>query len=640
MRNIIREDALGNYFAGLSVGLSTLKPALLLAVLGLALLVSPARGEDEELRSLEVYNGAQTELVSANRSLRPASQTAENITVVTAREIEALNAHTLADILAGVNGIQLEMFRTPGTGVNIEIQGSNFNHVLVLIDDVPINNLGDNFPDIASIPAQMIERVEIVKGAASTTWGSALGGVINVITKSPLAERPFAGLVSGSLGRRITADARAEATGTLDRFGYYLSGGLLRSDGLQPNNGVNKRNVYGKLHYELPVHGGLTLSALYTDGSSGQTAFAPDDIKANQKGHQLVSTLSLQYPLADNLLLEASARVRDSFQSVTARVISDNTVLGLNEDDELTAGGSLKLSWLNDLQRIVAGVDYDHEKLRVSSPLIQVESEQLKRSAERIGFYLNDTFTLGGLALIPSARYDHTGTGGDLFSPSFGLTYALTDNTVLRGYTSRGYSLTSLNRDNSTERVWTSQVGVESGDLPYLWLKGTFLRNDTWNIGVKVRNPAFDPNDPLSIPILTLKKRQLKQGFEVEARTLPVFNTSLSTGYTYIHATDGDSGAVIRGVPRHTVDFGVKYQDRGLRALLTARYLDWNGHMQNGSYSAVIWDLHLGKTFQYSEHGSVELFLSVRNLFNGDQYLSEVYKNPGRWGEAGVRCNF
>ena len=632
---------MGSFSAGLLSAMVKAKPPLLIAAVGLVLSGSQARGDDEELRSLEVYNGAKTEMVSVNRSLRPASQTAENITVVTAQEIEALNAHTLADVLADVTGIQFEALRTPGTPANIRIQGSNFNHVLVLIDDVPLNNLADNFPDTAAIPAQLIERLEIVKGAASATWGSALGGVINVITKSPQSERPIAGMFSGSLGKRTTADSRAEVSGTLDRFGYYLTGGNLRSDGLLPNNMVDNSSVYGKLHYELPVRGGITLSTLFTDGSSGLLAYQPRDLKQNQQGHQLISTLSLQYPLADHFLLEGTSRLRFSDQTLTLRTMSDGSFLGDTGDNEHSVGGSLKLSWLGDLQRIVAGVDYDHEKLRVSNPLVQADAGQLQRSADRVGIYLNDTFTLGNFAVTPSARYDHTGTGGELFSPSLGITYALTENSVLRGYTSRGYSLTSLNRDNSTEKVWTSQVGVESGELPFLWVKGTLFRNDTWNISADVANPDFDPSDPNSSPFVTVKQRQLKQGVELEARTLPFWNTSLSTGYTYIYATDGDSGAVLQGIPRHTVNLGLKYQDSSdFRALLTGRYLDWNDHTQNGSYDAVDWDLHLGKTIRYSEHGSLELFLSLRNIFNSDQYLSEIFRNPGRWGEAGVRCNF
>lgn len=596
----------------------------LLAVLCLGLLVSPARGDDEELSSLQLYNGAQTEIVSASRSPRPASQAAENITVVTAREIEALNAHTLTDILAVVTGIQLEMVRTPGTVVNMELQGSGFNHVLVLIDNIPFNNLADNYADISSIPVQMIERVEIVKGAASTSWGSALGGVVNVITKTPLAERPWAGMLSGSLGEKTTADTRAELSGTVNSLGYYLTGGNLRSDGLLANNMVDNYSVYGKLRYELPGRGALTLSSLYTDGSSGQVAFEQRDTKFNQQGHQLLSTLSLHYPLAERLLLEAAVRTRLSTTELTAATMSDDTVLKRTESEDSSSGGSLTLSWLSELQRVVAGVDFDHAKVHLSMPLREVDL--LKRSANRVGVYLNDTFTLGDFAVTPSARYDHTGTEDDLFSPSLGVTYALTEESVLRGYTSRGYSLTSLNRLDSTEKVWTSQLGFETGDIPYLWLKGTFFRNDTWNL-------RSDTG--------TEKQRQLKHGYEVEARTLPLLNTSLSAGYTFIHATDDATGDVLDGVPRNTVNAGIRYQDRrNFRALLTGRYIDWNGHRQNGKYDGVVWDLHLAKELQLSEQVSLELFLSVRNILDADQYVSEIYKNAGRWGEVGVRCNF
>ena len=619
-----------NYGSTKTSAITRVKPKILMTALCLLFSVSLARGDDEDLRSLELYNGSAAEVVSATRSPRPASQTAENITVVTAQEIEALNAHTLSDILIGVTGIQLEIDRTPGTATNIEIQGSNFNHVLVLVDNVPINNLAANFPDIASIPAQIIERVEIVKGAASTSWGSALGGVVNVITKTPLVERPFGGLVSGSLGRRTTSDSRAELSGTLNHLGYYLSGGNLHSDGLLPNNMVEQNNVYGKLHYDLPVRGGLTLSALYTDNASGQFSFDP--FKANQKEHQLLSTLSLQYPLSEHLNLEAAARSRLSVQEITATVLSDNSIFKKTNDDESSKGASLNLSWLSELQRVVVGVDYDHARVHLSDPLVQ--ADLLKRSADRVGVYLNDTFTLGKLAVIPSVRYDHTGIGDNLFNPSFGLTYALTDNSLLRGYTSRGYSLTSLNQNDSAEKVWTSQVGFESGDIPYLWLKGTLFRNDTWNIAVNVA-------DASPAGFSTIKQRQLKQGYELEARTLPFLNTSLSAGYTYIRATDGDSGATLEGVPKHTADFGVRYQDSSnLRALLIGRYINWNSASENGRSGAVILDLHLGKKFRYSEYGSLELFLSARNLFNGSQYPSETVKNVGRWSEVGVRCNF
>jgi len=474
----------------------------------------------------------------------------------------------------------------------------------------------------------MIERVEIVKGAASSSWGNALGGVVNVITKSPQTESPFAGLGYGSIGKRTTADARGEVSGTVERFGYYLTGGKLRSDGLQPNNMTDQNNFYGKLHYALPVKGSLTVTGSFVGGSSGETELPSMPVKLGHNGQQAISTVSFEYPLNDRMTFESMVRTRQRTNEELATSAVDNSVMKESKDEEWTVGTSLKLSWLSDLQRVLVGMDYDHVKARVT--MAQAQGDVLNNSAERFGVYLNDTFTVADFAITPSARFDHTGPGGDQFSPSFGITYALTENSVLRGYTASGYSLTSLNRSDSTEKVWTSQVGFETADISYLWLKGTLFRNETWNIAT------------LASDISAAKQRQIKQGFEVEARTLPVYGASFFVGYTYIDAREADTDAVIKGVAPHTLDLGIKYEDsRYLRALLIGHYIDWNTAPDQGAkYHDFIWDLDLGKKIFYSPSGFVELFLSLRNVFNGEQYISQLYKNPGRWLEGGIKCVF
>ncbi len=597
---------------------------MLLTVTLCLLTVTPARGDDD-LTSLELFNGAEGELVSATRSPRPASQTAENITVVTGDEIAALNAHTLPDILYAVTGIQLETNRTPGTSTNIEIQGSDFDHVLVLVDNVPINNLSDNFPDLSSIPARIIDRIEIVKGAASSSWGSSLGGVINVITKLPQQDRPIDGTVSASYGTRDTVDGRVEVTGTVDRFGYYLTGGKLRSDGLRRNNQSDLESLYGKLRYELPVRGALTLSTLYTARASGMFSVpgggGSPSVDVSDRNRELISSLALLLPLDNRFVLDASLRTRQSNAEMVGRIgLPSGPLQQTTQEDDDSTGGSLKVSWQGGWQLIVAGMDYDHVKVALRSG--QFPGEEV-RSADRRGVYLNDTFTVGNVAITPSARFDWTGFGGNRFSPSFGITYALTENSLVRGYTARGYSLTSLNRADSTEKVWTSQVGFESGDVPYLWLKATLFRNDTWDV---LTNEA---------PVI--KKRQLKHGAEFELRTVPVYNTSFTTGYTYIRSNE--AGTVLQSVPRHTLKLGVHYRDPSrLQAQLVGNYIDWQGGQ--GRSNGILWDLHLSKTFEYSEFGSIELFGSVRNIFDNKQYVLDFYENAGRWAEVGVRCHF
>ncbi|MBJ6800113.1 TonB-dependent receptor plug domain-containing protein [Geomonas propionica] len=593
---------------------------MLLTVALCLLTVAPAICDDD-VSTVELFNGSGAELVSASRSPRPASQTAENITVVTADEIAALNAHNLPDILYAITGIQLEIIGTPGANTNIEIQGSDFDHVLVLIDNVPINSLSDNFPDLAAIPAQIIDRIEIVKGAASSSWGSALGGVINVITKMPQQDSAIGGTVSGSYGTRETLDGRVEATGTVDRLGYYLTAGQLRSDGLRPNNQSNLKSLYGKLHYELPVRGGITLSTLYTTKKTGIIDLPV--LHVNDQKRELVSSLALQLPVDTRLTLDAALRTRQSDMEMFVVSTPGGALLqsGLEEDN--STGGSMKLSWQGEWQLIVAGVDYDHVRVRMLGGLLPGEAA---RGADRIGVYLNDTLTIGDFAVTPSARFDWTGFGGNRFSPSFGITYALSENSLLRGYTARGYSLTSLNRADSTEKVWTSQFGIESGEVPYLWLKATLFRNDTWDVlSNEQRN--------------TVQKRQLKLGGEFELRTVPVFHTSLGVGYTYIHATEGANGPQVSSIPMQTLKLGLRYRDPSqLQAQVTGYYIDWDA--PTGKSRGMLWDLHLSKAFEYSDFGSIEIFGSLRNIFNGQQYLSDFYKNTGRWAEAGVRCHF
>ena len=69
--------------------------------------------------------------------------------------------------------------------------------------------------------------------------------------------------------RHHTADARAELSGTLDRFGYYMTAGHLRSDGLSAYTGANQNNLYGKFTYLLPDNGTATFGLSHLKSQPG-----------------------------------------------------------------------------------------------------------------------------------------------------------------------------------------------------------------------------------------------------------------------------------------------------------------------------------------------------------------------------------
>lgn len=596
-----------------------------MAAICLVLALSPclAQGEDGE-DTLGLFSAWQGEPSSASRAPKPLSRTAENVTIVTAKEIEAINAHTLADVLATIPGIQTDSRGGPGGVSFTQIQSSSFNHVLVLLDGVPLNGDG-NFSDTALVPARVVERIEIIKGPAPASWGQALGGIISVVTKSPERERTIAGSVDGSIGERTTTDAGATLSGGSGRVGYFLSGGYLGSNGLLPFHSIFSRNLFGRVTWDLPGKGQLWSAVGYTQANNRGDLFAPlIDFKDTQDAEQLTLSLGLQRPLTDRLELELTGRFLSFDSDFFGSLISDPTPLPPTHFRDRVYGSGIKLLWRESNNLLVLGGEYEHSEAK-NNQGFAIGRDFIK--INRWGAYLNDTLDLGPFSVIPGARFDRVGAT-DQFSPSFGLVWRLTENTLLRGYTGRGYGIRGVNNQN-IEKIWTTQVGFESS-TPYLWLKGTLFRNETWNIQV------FDPTAGAFV-----SERRIALGGELETRTTPVWNTSLGAGWTYTDTYRTSNSSPVFGAPRHTLQLALRYDDKTYRGTLAGRHIFWNSDPAfNGRYGGIIWNLHLGATLMKRESSSLELFLSGHNLFNGAQFQDELIPNTGRWFEGGMRVRF
>ena len=151
-----------------------------------------------------MYYEEKALVITASRHPKSISQVAENMTVITAKEIENMNAHSVAEVLNRVTGIVLGYNQDFGSSSLISIQGSNSKHVRVLLDGVTWNFLGSGLAETNSIPVGIIKRIEIIKGPGSSAWGSSLGGVINIITKSTCNGDNTCGMLKTSYGERST----------------------------------------------------------------------------------------------------------------------------------------------------------------------------------------------------------------------------------------------------------------------------------------------------------------------------------------------------------------------------------------------------------------------------------------------------
>jgi len=125
-------------------------------------------------------------VVTANLVAQSQKESGRNILTIKGNEIAALPVHSLDELLRYLPGIEIQQRGPQGTQSDITIRGGTFQQVLVIIDGVRINDpLTGHFNMYIPVHPGDIERIEILKGAASAIWGAeAVGGVVNILTKS------------------------------------------------------------------------------------------------------------------------------------------------------------------------------------------------------------------------------------------------------------------------------------------------------------------------------------------------------------------------------------------------------------------------------------------------------------------------
>lgn len=168
-------------------------------------------------------------IVTATRSEIPLEQAIVPVTVITRQDIEQSLAADLSELLRFEAGIDIGRNGGPGQATSVFLRGTESNHTLVLIDGVRINPGTVGGAAIQHIAPETVERIEIVKGARSALFGTdAIGGVINIITRSD--ESPS---LAASVG-----------TGSFDTRSGFLAGGY-RSDESDIGASINWQDTAG-----------------------------------------------------------------------------------------------------------------------------------------------------------------------------------------------------------------------------------------------------------------------------------------------------------------------------------------------------------------------------------------------------------
>lgn len=205
---------------------------------------------------------AQTDLdsivVTASRIAEPRADVLASSLVIEPETIELDQARDVAELLRFHAGLEIARNGGPGQPASLFLRGTESNHSLILLNGIPINPGTIGLTALQDISPEIVDRIEVVKGPRSVLYGSrAIGGVVNIFTKSPRPDAPprlDLGLAAGGDG---TAQANAYWQ---DRLGN-LYGGIgavgFTSDGFPPrveshlDRGQDLKNLMAFGGYDL-----------------------------------------------------------------------------------------------------------------------------------------------------------------------------------------------------------------------------------------------------------------------------------------------------------------------------------------------------------------------------------------------------
>lgn len=397
-------------------------------------------------------------VVSANRSEISRMMAPTLVNVMNMETYDRVNATSLSQGLVFQPGVRVENNCQNCSYQQVRINGLEGPYTQILIDSRPIFSALAGVYGIEQIPANMVDRVEVMRGGGSALFGSsAIAGTINIITKEPVRNSANASHTISSIGGTSALDNNTSLNASLvsddNKMGMALFGQIRQKDGYDSDGdgfteltrlkaqtlGVRsflKTGVYSKLTAEyhhlhefrrggdninLPPHEAMIAEQVEHAINTGSLRF---DWFAPNERHRLSTFASLQHIARDSYYgagqdLNAYGHTKDlTWMAGGQYVYKFNRCLFLPAD--LTAGVEYNEDYLNDNMWGYGRVT--QQKVRIGSVYAQNEWKNAKWS-----------FLIGG-------RLDkHNLIKGLIFSPRVNLRYNPVKNVNLRASYSYGF---------------------------------------------------------------------------------------------------------------------------------------------------------------------------------------------------------
>lgn len=354
---------------------------------------------------------------------------------------------SIYDALQNINGVRPQLNCGVCNTGDIHINGLEGPYTLVMIDGMPIVSSLSTVYGLSGIPNSLVERIEIVKGPASSLYGSeAVGGLINIITKNPTNSPAFsADYFTTSyfesnldLATKFNVGKKAISLIGINYFNYDQVMDKDK-DNFTDVTLSERISVFNKWSFKRNHNRLFTIAArgMYEDRWGGDVRWEKkyrggDEIYGESiytKRAELIG--SYQLPFEEKLMLSFSGNVhyQDSRYGTTSYIANQKI-------------GFLQLTWDKKIGRndLLAGI--------ASRYTYYDDNTTATKEAENTwlpGIFVQDEVTISPKSqVLLGMRYDYNSIHGSIFTPRFAYRFKASENTIFRLNAGTGFRVVNL----------------------------------------------------------------------------------------------------------------------------------------------------------------------------------------------------
>lgn len=580
-------------------------------------------------------------VVTADRWGEKEEEATDRVTSVSKERVEKTPARDAGEALNYMPGVVMGRGASGGATSVVfpSVQGADYYQTPVMINGVPLTDLLNGIGNIGVIPAELIQRIEVVHGAGGMEWGSTQGGLINVMMGAPDKARKDSLTVGG--GQHGTIVGGLDVQHWTESLGLSIGGAYRTGDG--PEKDTSKLNntsgtfglkaLFGekaKLDATVYTFQGVVGSGEYRDGAGYYEKFK---YSVTGGGATLESDLGF-----------AAIRLTGYAQTQNNRTdqftIEQGKLGGVKQDESLAGGSAIMRSDLGFATMIV-GADARNGTLKTNGLALD------KYTINQYGAFAHLSREIGRLILQGGGRYSAEDYFGSFIAYNVGARYSFEGAPVdfrisaARGYTNPPLSFRYLelkdfwapNPDLKVEKVMTYQAEALIRPMEGVTVDvNGFFGNLEDALGTETRPDGLSWYRNFA----KAERSGVEAEIRYEAHGMDLFANTLAQT-----VKDKTTGEIIRGKPKAAHSLGAGYQWDRLYLQASGIWRDWNELPDNQAKDKVF-ILGAKAFYKLDVAGkALNISLTINNLTDAEYYNHHFApKNDPRDIEAAVQYYF